>query len=136
MSATGCGAARPGAPALRPVMDALEHDPRLADAIGTFNRREFFEASELFEELFFEAVRDEVPVARALLQLAVGCVHAERRQRAAALSRLEEALVAIRRIELPHGIDFERLRGAVERLVEAIDSGASPVWPSIERQTE
>jgi hypothetical protein len=114
-------------------MHALEHDPRLAVAVDAFNRHEFFEASELFEELFFEAVRDEVHVSRALLQLAVGCVHAERRQRAAAVSRLEEGLVAMRLIEVPHGIAFDRLRPAVEHLTEAIDSGNDPVWPVIER---
>ena len=74
----------------------IEDDPRFADAITLFNSGDYFEASDIFEELFFEAVRDEVPVARALLQASVGLLHAERGQKQSAIGRLEEAKQGLR----------------------------------------
>lgn len=112
---------------------SLSNDPRFIAAISLFNAGDFFGASEEFEDLFFEAVRDEVPVVRAMLQVSVGCLHAERRQHRAALGRLKEALLPMSMITNSHGIDFAALRPAVERLMTQIRAGASLDWPCIGR---
>src|SRR5688500_19783256 len=68
----------------------LEDDPRFAAARAHFDAGDWLEASDLFEELYFEAVRDEVPLVRLLLQISTGMHHIARGQRRAAVERLEE----------------------------------------------
>src|SRR4051812_27972188 len=101
----------------------IESDPRFADAVALFNAGDYFEASDIFEELFFEAVRDEVAIARALLQVSVGMVHAERGQRRAAVERLEEGLIAIADVTNERGIDFGALRESVIAVIGELRAG-------------
>jgi predicted metal-dependent hydrolase len=112
-------------------MTELSGDARFVEAIQAFNRGEFFEASDGFEELFFEAVRDEVAVVRALLQVSVGCLHVERRQKTAARGRLREALRAVDSITDSHGIAVDDLRASIVGLIAAIDGKAPLQWPTI-----
>lgn len=118
------------------LMTDLSEDPRFASAIETFNRGEFLEAADAFEELFFEAVRDEVAVVRTLMQLSVGCLHAERRQKSAAVGRLREGLRAIEAVTEPHGIAFAELRRETLAAIEAIETGRVPVWPLVKARRE
>lgn len=46
------------------ILPPLEGDPRLAEGLRLLEAGEWLEASDLFEELYFEAVRDEVPLVR------------------------------------------------------------------------
>ena len=92
------------------MLPALEDDPRFAEALAHFANRDWLEASDLFEELFFEAVRDEVPLVRALLQISTGMHHISRGQRRAAVERLEEGLRAIETVTNPRGVDLAALR--------------------------
>ena len=71
---------------------------------------DWMEASDLFEELYFEAVRDEVPLVRALLQISTGMHHLARGQRRAARERLEEGLRALDEITNARGVDLKKLR--------------------------
>ena len=95
------------------MLPPLEDDPRFAEALRHFANGDWLEASDLFEELFFEAVRDEVPLVRALLQISTGMHHISRGQRRAAAERLEEGLRAIDTITNPRGVDLEGLRARV-----------------------
>lgn len=115
------------------TLPPVEEDPRLADAIAAFNRRDYFEAGDAFEELFFEAVRDEVPFIRALLQVSVGLVHAERGQRKAAVERLEEALAAFAEVRDTRGFDFARLESEVRDAISALRAHRAVAWPTIAR---
>jgi predicted metal-dependent hydrolase len=115
------------------VPSPLRDDARLEKAISLFNEGDFLEASDLFEELFFEAVREEVPVTRALLQLSVGCLHAERRQRSAALGRLREALRAIDAITDGHGIDVASARRQTIAMIRAGREGTRAPSPHLSR---
>ena len=101
----------------------IEDDPRFADAIALFNSGDYFEASDIFEELFFEAVRDEVPVARALLQASVGLLHAERGQKQSAIGRLEEAIIAIDAVTNARGVEFARLRESIRDVIRILSAG-------------
>ncbi|HKS22358.1 MAG TPA: DUF309 domain-containing protein [Thermoanaerobaculia bacterium] len=91
----------------------MKDDPRFRAAIELLNAGDYAEAADAFEELFFEAVRGEVEVARALMQVATGMHHIERGQARAAIERLEEGIVAIDSITDGHGIDVAALRAAV-----------------------
>jgi predicted metal-dependent hydrolase len=92
------------------VLPPLEDDPRFAEALAHFASGDWLEASDLFEELFFEAVRDEVPLVRALLQISTGMHHISRGQRRAAVQRLEEGLRAIETVTNARGVDLGGLR--------------------------
>jgi len=85
----------------------LEEDPRFAEARAHFAAGDWLEASDLFEELFFEAVRDEVPLVRVFLQVATGMHHISRGQRRAAAERLEEGLRALAEVTNARGVDLE-----------------------------
>src|SRR6185436_9945168 len=60
------------------MLPPLEDDPRFSEALRFFRDGDWLEASDLFEELFFEAVRDEVPLVRVLLQISTGMHHLSR----------------------------------------------------------
>jgi len=95
----------------------VQDDPRFRAAIEQLNAGDYAEAADAFEELFFEAVRDEVEPVRALMQVATGMHHIERGQARAAIERLEEVVAAIDRITNDHGLDVNALRAAVVRAV-------------------
>jgi hypothetical protein len=76
---------------------------------------DWLEASDLFEELFFEAVRDELPLVRVLLQISTGMHHIARGQRRAARERLEEGVRAMALVTNRFGVDLDAWRVFVER---------------------
>src|SRR5437016_10193657 len=114
----------------------LEDDPRFVAAVDRFNAGEFYEAGDGFEELFFEAVRDEVELVRALLQVSVGAYHADTGQRRPAIERLEEALLAIDRVSNDRGYDLGRLRDDIRVLMGEIRAGKVVIWPLVRRRAE
>lgn len=97
------------------MLPPLEDDPRFAEALAHFEAGDWLEASDLFEELWFEAVRDEVPLVRVLLQISTGMHHLSRGQRRAARERLEEGLRALPEVTNARGVDLRMVRGVAER---------------------
>jgi predicted metal-dependent hydrolase len=98
-------------------MDVAD-DPRFAAALAHYRAGDFLEAADAFEELYFEAVRDEVEFVRVFLQLATGMHHISRGQRRAAVERLEEGIRAIARVTNRRGIDFDALRVQARQAIE------------------
>jgi predicted metal-dependent hydrolase len=117
------------------MLPPIEQDPRFATAVDDLNRGEFFDASEGFEDLFFEAVLGELPFARAMLQSAVGLLHAERGQRRAAVERLEEAIRAIDEIEDARGFDLSAFRRGLTDVIEGTRRHERVPWPRLLRQS-
>ena len=91
------------------MVPPLEDDPRFAAARAHFAAGDWLEASDLFEELYFEAVRDEVPLVRVLLQISTGMHHLSRGQRRAARERLEEGVRALAEVTNARGVDLSEL---------------------------
>lgn len=87
----------------------LEHDPRFAAAVAHFGAGDWLEASDLFEELFFEAAGDEVPLVRLLLQISTGMHHISRGQKRAAAERLEEGLRVVADVTNARGVDLDEV---------------------------
>ena len=85
----------------------LPDDPRFASALRFFADGDWLESSDLFEELYFEAIGDEVPIVRVLLQVSTGMHHISRGQRRAAKERLEEGLRALAEVVNAHGVAVE-----------------------------
>lgn len=92
------------------MLPPLEDDPRFHEALRHFDAGDWLEASDLFEELFFEAVRDEVPLVRLLLQISTGMHHLARGQQRAGRQRLDEGLRVLGEVTNARGVDLERLR--------------------------
>jgi predicted metal-dependent hydrolase len=111
----------------------IADDPRFLSGVELLRAHDYFDASELFEDLFFEAVRDEVPFARLFLQVAVGAHHLERGQRQAAVDRLAEALIALRGVTNDRGYDLGRLRQDVQLLIDRVQAGEPFAWPEVFR---
>jgi hypothetical protein len=108
------------------MLPPMSEDPRLDELIALFDEGAFEEASDVAEELFFEAVGAERPVARVLLQLCVGMVHVEHGQRSPALERLDVGLVEARGVRNWMGIDGEPLVSDLEHLVASLSRGIPP----------
>jgi predicted metal-dependent hydrolase len=114
----------------------IEADPRFLRGISLFNAGDFLEACDEFEELFVEAVRDEVEFVRVFLQLSVGIHHVERGQCRAAIQRLEEGINTARRVASARGVDLQRLIADVEQILPRIQARAAGakdriIWPAI-----
>ena len=102
------------------MLPPLESDPRFAAALGHLEAHDWLEASDLFEELFFEAVRDEVPLVRLLLQISTGMHHIARGQRRAAAQRLQEGLRVMGEVTNARGVDLAAWRAFVKRELAAL----------------
>lgn len=108
-----------------------ESDPRIAAGIDLFNARDFAEAADLFEDLVFECVLNELNFSRALLQVSAGVHHIERGQSRPAIERLGEGILAIDRVRDDLGYDLATLREAVLEVIEAVKQRREVRWPHI-----
>ena len=116
-------------------MHDIGDDPRFLKGVRALNAHDYFDASEEFEDLFFEAVLGEVEFARVFLQVAVGAHHLERGQRQAAVDRLAEGLKAIDVVTNDRGWDLVRLRDDVRTLIARVLAAEPFVWPEVFRRS-
>jgi predicted metal-dependent hydrolase len=111
------------------MLPPLEDDARFTRALDLVASRDWMEASDLFEELYFEAVRDELPLVRFLLQVSTGMHHVSRGQRRAAVERLEEGLRVAGEITNPRGVDIEGLAAEARKVI--LDGGRQEVLSAL-----
>jgi hypothetical protein len=109
----------------------LTDDPRFLRGIALFNDGDYLEASDLFEELFFEGIRDEPDFIRIFLQFSVGIFHAQTGQWRPAVERIEEGLRLVALNQDDRGIDLTILADAMKRGVTSLREKKKPVWPTI-----
>ena len=114
----------------------MERDPRFAVAVAHFQAGDFDEASDGFEELFFEAVRDELAFVRVFLQVSAGVFHAQCGQRRPAVERLKEGLHAMDEVTNDRGFDLQALRRDAVRLIAQINAGEAQLRPKIVRRSD
>jgi predicted metal-dependent hydrolase len=110
------------------MLPPLADDPRFAAGLAELDAGDYLEASDVFEELYFEAVRDEVPLVRFLLQVSTGLHHVSRGQRHAAVERLEEALRGAGEVGDGRGLDVGWMCEEVRRAIEAIRRRMPPTF--------
>lgn len=118
------------------MLPSLDQDPRLQQAIDLFNAGEYEEASDLMEDLFFEAVGGERPLARVLLQLCVGMVHVDQGQRTPAIERIDVGIDEASRVSDWLGIDGARLTADMRGIVKQITSTQEVSRVRIERSPD
>jgi tetratricopeptide (TPR) repeat protein len=109
----------------------LTEDPRFLRGIALFNDGEYLEASDCFEELFFEGNRDEPDFVRIFLQFSVGIHHAEMGQWRPAVERIEEGLLLVASNQNDRGIDLASLANQMKAGVRSVRSKSKPAWPVI-----
>lgn len=101
-------------------------DPRFSRGTHLLNDGEFLDASDEFEDLYFEVTGPELLVARFFLQLSVGLHHASLRQSRAAIDRLTDGLRALARVDPAIPIDRPALHDAITHVIVALRSGERP----------
>jgi len=106
-------------------------DPRFLRGIALFNDGDYLEASDCFEELFFEGVRDEPDFIRIFLQFSVGIHHAEFGQWRPAVERIEEGLRLVATNENDRGFDLVALAASMSVAAKAVREKRKPLWPRI-----
>lgn len=114
-----------------PTMSIIS-DHRFIRGVQLFNTGEYLEASDCFEDLFFEAVRDEPDFIRVFLQFSVGIHHVERGQGRPAIERINEGILLIESITNDRGIDLEMLGVQMESTIAQIEARVPGIlWPRI-----
>jgi uncharacterized protein len=109
----------------------LTEDPRFLRGIALFNDGDYLEASDLFEELFFEGIRDEPDFIRIFLQFSVGIHHAQTGQWRPAVERIEEGLRLVAANENDRGFDLVALAASMIAGAKAVREKSKPLWPRI-----
>lgn len=109
----------------------ITSDCRFIRGVELFNGGEYLEASDCFEELFFEGVRDEPDFLRIFLQFSVGIHHADMRHRRPAIERIEEGLLLVAANRDDRGIDFTALANGMSAGLAQLRQNMRPVWPRI-----
>jgi predicted metal-dependent hydrolase len=109
-------------------------DPRFIRGVAFFDDGDYLEASDLFEELFFEGVRDEPDFIRVFLQFSVGIYHAQCGQWRPAVERIEEGIRLAATIQNDRMIDLSELAACMKAGVTAVRENRRPHWPAICRR--
>lgn len=110
---------------------SITDDPRFVRGVELFDDAEYLEASDCFEELFFEGVRDEPDFVRIFLQFSVGIHHAQMGQTRPAIERIEEGIRLAALNRDARGIEIERLSRAMSDAVRCLRERRPPEWPRI-----
>jgi predicted metal-dependent hydrolase len=109
----------------------LTDDARFLRGIALFNDGDYLDASDCFEELFFEGVRDEPDFIRIFLQFSVGIFHAQTGQWRPAVERIEEGLRLVAANRNDRAFDLVELSDAMTAGAKALREKSKPVWPTI-----
>jgi uncharacterized protein len=109
----------------------LTDDPRFLRGIALFNDGDYLEASDCFEELFFEGIRDEPDFIRIFLQFSVGIFHAQTGQWRPAVERIEEGLRLVAANKNDRGFDLVALGEGMTAGVKVLREKRQPYWPRV-----
>ena len=89
--------------------------------VAHFNAREFFEAHEVWEELWLRAPEPEKTFLQGIIQIAAAFHHHQRGNSSGAKSLLAAGLAKLERFPQSHrGIDVAALRAEAQAWVEAL----------------
>lgn len=111
----------------------ITNDPRFVQGVSLFNDGEYLEASDCFEELFFEGVRDEPDFIRIFLQFSVGIHHAQTGQWRPAVERIEEGLRLVASNADARGMALGKLAEGMSAGLRQVRARTKPAWPRIEK---
>ncbi|MDY7096081.1 MAG: DUF309 domain-containing protein [Acidobacteriota bacterium] len=115
-------------PELHPVLTAERRRELFAAGVRCFNQEEYFDAHELWEEIWRSTTPEPRDLFQGLIQVAVGMYHYRRRQRPAPAARVLSR--GLRRLEplapRSHGLDLASLLASGELWWQWLSAAASP----------
>ncbi len=107
---------------------------KFQEGIGHFNRGEYFEAHESWEEVWLKAPEPEKTFLQGIIQIAAAFHHYNRKNLRGTRSLLRAGLAKIERFPSRHrGVALDSLRDAVRRWLTSLDAGKAPPLRRIPR---
>tara|TARA_B100000482_G_scaffold185653_1_gene162523 strand:+ start:1504 stop:1869 length:366 start_codon:yes stop_codon:yes gene_type:complete len=102
-------------------------DPRFQKAVQLFNDGEWYDAHDVFEELWHETANPHRRCLQGVLQVAVAQLHLQRDNRRGATILFGEALGRLKRPGTPElGLDIEGLCTCVEQRLRSLQLNEDP----------
>jgi len=118
-----------------PSMSDTKESEQFERGIAHFNSGEFFQAHEVWEELWLRATGTEKPFLRGIIQVAAAFHHFKRRNVTGAKSLLAAGLAKLSKYADKHrGIDVFCLREDIERwlvILQSAETLRDPKFPRI-----
>lgn len=116
------------------LLQMSSKDPKFREGIERFNRGEYFDAHESWEEVWLPSAEPEKTFLQGIIQVAAGFHHYNRKNRRGTKSLLRAGLAKLERFPARHrGIALESLRKAVRRWLASLDAGETPPLRRIPR---
>jgi uncharacterized protein len=108
-------------------MGATKERERFERGMAHFNAGEFFEAHEVWEELWLRAAATEKAFLQGIIQIAAAFHHFKRGNEDGARSLLKGGLAKLSKYADRHcGIDAARLRQESQIWLKALETGQTP----------
>jgi uncharacterized protein len=108
-------------------MDSHEKDRLYEEGLEAFNSHQFFEAHELWEDLWRETPQPDKRYLQGLIQVAAAFHHYSRANLRGTRKLLHEGLLKLDAFPETHrGFEIEPLRAAVREWLEALKIGSVP----------
>ena len=102
-------------------------DPRFQKAVQLFNDGEWYDAHDVFEELWHETANPHRRCLQGVLQVAVAQLHLQRDNRRGATILFGEALGRLKRPGTPDlGLDIKTLCATVEQRLRSLQRDQDP----------
>jgi uncharacterized protein len=99
----------------------MSSEPMFLEGIAEFNRHRFFEAHEVWEDLWRGHRDDDRTFLQGLIQVAAGCYHLQTDNLSGALSLLLKGQAKLRRYGSAHaGIDLDGLMSRCDALAGCV----------------
>ena len=108
-------------------MDSHEKDRLYEKGLEAFNSRQFFEAHELWEDVWRETIDPERRFLQGLIQVAAAFHHYSRENLLGTRKLLQAGLLKLDSFPETHGgLEIEPLRCAVREWIAVLKAGDSP----------
>jgi len=115
-------------------MKSLEHHEKFKRGLADFNSRKFFEAHEIWEEIWLVEPEPEKTFLQGLIQLAAAFHHYQRGNKAGAESLLASGIVKLVRYPKTHrGLALDELRETAKHWARMLGAGKDPGSEQIPR---
>ncbi len=107
---------------------------KFQEGFERFNRGQFFEAHESWEEIWLHAPKHEKPFLQGIIQVAAAFHHYQRSNSEGCESLLAEGLLKLERCSASHGgLALEPLRASVRWWLAELRAGRAPAAKHIPR---
>jgi hypothetical protein len=116
------------------AMKSAEKKKKFQLALAHFNSRKFFEAHEVWEEIWLVEAEPEKTFLQGLIQLAAAYHHYERGNPSGAESLLASGIVKLSRFPEHHrGLSIGELRATAKQWARLLGEGKSPSAKTVPR---